>query len=237
MRGKLILIEGTDCSGKATQANRLVEELENNGIKVKQTSFPNYDSPTGKIIGGPYLGKSHISNAWFPEGAPAVDPLVASLYYAADRRYNSKTIIDWLNKGYTVVLDRYMTSNMAHQGGKIRSKEKRIEMYKWLEKLEYEMLEIPKPDIKIFLHVPFEYSLELKKNRLEALDELEKDEASMRNAEEAYLEMAELYDFYKINCIKDGKMKTIEDISKNIRKFVLNELNKQKKEKDTKIFI
>ena len=93
MRGKLIVIEGTDCSGKETQTNLLLKKLNSEGIKVEKFSFPNYQSPTGKIIGGPYLGKEYICDCWFSEGATKVDPKVASLYYAADRKYNIHKII------------------------------------------------------------------------------------------------------------------------------------------------
>ena len=88
MRGKLIVVEGTDCSGKETQTNLLMKILENNDIPVTKFSFPNYESPTGKIIAGPYLGKPYVSNSWFKEGAVNVEAKVASLYYAADRLYN-----------------------------------------------------------------------------------------------------------------------------------------------------
>ena len=72
MRGKLIVVEGTDCSGKETQTNLLLERLREKGLKVKKYSFPNYNSATGKIVGGPYLGKSYICNGWFPEGSAVV---------------------------------------------------------------------------------------------------------------------------------------------------------------------
>jgi dTMP kinase len=112
MKGKLIVIEGTDCSGKETQTKLLVKYLKENNTKVFTMSFPNYDSPTGKIIGGPFLGKSYISEGYFPEGAPNVDPKVSSLYYAADRLYNLPIIQKKLNEGYIVILDRYVYSNM-----------------------------------------------------------------------------------------------------------------------------
>ena len=166
MKGKLIVIEGTDCSGKETQSKRLVERLNKENIKSEYFYFPNYDSPTGKIIGGPYLGKSYICEGWFPEGASNVDPKVASLYYAADRRYNRNIIIDTLNKGINIILDRYTYSNMGHQGGKILLKEERIKMYKWLEDLEFKMLELPFSDLRVFLHVPYTVALELKKIEL-----------------------------------------------------------------------
>ena len=142
MKGKLIVIEGTDCSGKETQTKLLVKYLKENNTKVFTMSFPNYDSPTGKIIGGPFLGKSYISEGYFPEGAPNVDPKVSSLYYAADRLYNLPIIQKKLNEGYTVILDRYVYSNMAHQGGKWKTKEERDEMYNWLSKLEFDLLEL-----------------------------------------------------------------------------------------------
>ena len=97
-RGKLIIIEGTDCSGKQTQCELLLDYLENKGIKTAEFSYPRYDTPTGRIIGGPYLGKPHICEGWFPEGAVNVDPKVACLFYAADRLYNSKVVEEKLNE-------------------------------------------------------------------------------------------------------------------------------------------
>ena len=127
-KGKLIIIEGTDCSGKETQTKRLVERLKSDGKKVFEFTFPKYDSPTGKIVGGPYLGKSYICEGWFSEGAPNVDALVASAYYTADRRYNIGIINEHLNNGEIVICDRYVESNMAHQGGKISDSKKRTGM-------------------------------------------------------------------------------------------------------------
>ena len=140
MKGKLIVVEGTDCSGKETQTNLLIDRLTRDNIKVVKYSFPNYDSPTGRIVGGPYLGKSYICEVWFPETASSVDPKVASLYYAADRKYNIKDIMEKLDAGINVVLDRYIYSNMAHQAGKISNKTERNKMYKWLEKLEFNLV-------------------------------------------------------------------------------------------------
>ena len=166
MKGKLIVIEGTDCSGKETQSNLLIEKLKNEGIRIEMFSFPNYNSPTGRIIGGPYLGKSYISEGWFPEGAPNVDPKVSALYYAADRLYNIDKIKFLLDNGVNVILDRYVYSNMAHQGGKLSDKDERLSMYEWLDNLEFNLLDLPRPDIGVFLHMPFSFSLSLKKNRI-----------------------------------------------------------------------
>ncbi len=213
--GKLIVIEGTDCSGKGTQSELLFKRLESEKKKVVKLSFPMYDTPTGKIVGGPYLGKESICKGWFKEGANNVPAKVASLYYAADRLYNIDTIKDYLNKDYIVILDRYVPSNMGHQAGKIKDKDERLKMFKWLEKLEYELLELPKPDISIFLHMPYTFSKKLQNNRNE-LDEHELSKDNIINAENAFLEMCDLYNFIKIECIKDNEIRTIEDISNEI---------------------
>ena len=209
MRGKIIVIEGTDCSGKETQSKRLIERLDN----CKYFSFPNYDSPTGKIIAGPYLGKSYVCEGWFSEGADAVNPKIASLYYAADRKYNINKINELLDSGYNVILDRYIYSNMAHQGGKIKDSNERHKMYKWLEQLEFGLLELPQPDIKIFLYVPLEVSMEIRKNRVEKFDQHESNIEHLKHAEQSYLELVDLYDFIKIDCTKDGKMLSVEEIN------------------------
>lgn len=217
MRGKIIVIEGTDCSGKETQSKRLIERIPN----LKYFSFPNYDSPTGKIVGGPYLGKSYICDGWFKEGADAVNPKIASLYYAADRKYNIDKINQMLDDGYNVILDRYVYSNMAHQGGKIKDVNERHKMYKWLEQLEFDLLELPKPDIKIFLYVPLEVSMEIRKNRPESFDQHESNLKHLKHAENAYLEIAQLYNFIKIDCTFDNKMLSIEEINEIIYQHIV----------------
>ncbi len=217
--GKFIVIEGTDCSGKETQSRLIVDKLNEMGKKAVRITFPNYDSPTGKIIGGPYLGKEEICECWFPEGAVNVDPKVACLYYAADRKYNEKEILKYLDDDYYVICDRYLSSNMAHQGSKIHDSEERFLMYEWIDKLEYWLLRLPKPDLTIFLHMPLKYSLELRKNR-EQIDEHEKDEDYLRQSEECYIELSELYNWSKVECIKDNKIRTIEDINDEIYNII-----------------
>ncbi len=213
MRGKLIVIEGTDCSGKETQVKRTVQKFLENGEMIYNYSFPNYNSPTGKIVGGPYLGKSYICESWFQEGAPSVDPLTASAYYAADRRYNVGIINKHLENGENVLLDRYVESNMAHQGGKIEDKNEREKMYQKLDELEFGIMELPRPDAVIFLYMPSDYAAILKKNRKETPDGHERDLKHLKNAENAYLELTEKYSYIKINCVKDDVIRTIDDIN------------------------
>ena len=224
MKGKLIVIEGTDCSGKETQTKMLVERLEKLNIKCVRLSFPMYDTPTGKIVGGPYLGKDYICDGWFEEGAVNVNPKVCSLYYAADRKYNVEKIEELLNEGINVILDRYTYSNLAHQGGKIEEKQKRFEMYNWLDKLEFELLELPKADIKVFLHMPYEVSCILKKDRLEKADQHETSKEHLLLAESAYIEIAEIYDFKTIECNIENRPKKIEDINNELYDYVYDNL-------------
>ncbi len=218
--GKFIVIEGTDCSGKETQSKLIVEKLNAMGKKAIRLTYPKYDSPTGRIIGGPYLGKEEIGPCWFPEGAVHVDPMVTCLYYAADRKYNEKDIIEKLDDDYYVICDRYVSSNMAHQGSKIEDPDERFHMYEWIDKLEYWLLNLPKPDMTIFLHVPYSYAVELKKNRA-SLDEHEKSAEHLKHSETAYLELKDMYNWQYINCIDDHKMRTIEDINEEIMNIIL----------------
>ena len=219
-KGKIIVIEGSDCSGKETQAALLLHYLKSIGKRVEKFSFPMYDTPTGKIIGGPYLGKEYISNCYFKEGPVDVDPKVAALYYAADRKYNLKVIEDYLNAGYYVILDRYTESNMGHQGAKIYDKNERLKLYKWLETLEYELLELPHPDLTIFLHLPYQKIYKLKSSRDEKEDLVEENIKHLKNAEETYLELADIYGFKTIKCIENNKIKPVETINAEIIKIV-----------------
>ena len=222
-KGKLIVIEGTDCSGKETQTQKLINYLKAQGEKVTTLSFPMYDTPTGRIIGGPLLGKEYICDGWFPEGATHVDGKVASLFYAADRYYNLDKITDALENGYTVILDRYVYSNMEHQAGKLEVKEERLERYKFIEKLEFDLLGLPKPDGVILLFMPVEGAKEIRAKRPEKLDEAESDEKHLLLAQNAYLEMAELYNFKVINCAADGKIRSIDEIGQDVIK-IYNEI-------------
>lgn len=217
---KLVVIEGTDCSGKETQSKMLVERLNNEGIRAVRLSFPVYESPTGMMIGACYLGKEHMCkellapnmNGFFKEGAASVDSICASLFYAADRRYNLPVIEKAMEENDVVVLDRYVYSNMAHQGGK-QNKEDRCAMFELLDNLEFNICGLPRPDRVIFLYVPFEFALEFKKGRLEVADQHENNKEHLKNAEETYLQLANYYGFDTINCVVDNQIRTISNIN------------------------
>ena len=225
-RAKILVIEGTDGSGKETQSKLLFDYLNNSGLKVKRYSFPIYDSPTGRIVGGPYLGKGEIGESYFSETSTNVDPLVSSMYYAADRRYNFlNEIEDELYKNDIIILDRYTTSNMGHQACKAKTKKLRKRILKFIETLEFDLCELPRPDKVIFLHMPFEATKELRKNRTFS-DGNESNETYLRNAERTYIELAFMYNWDYINCIKTDAfrskedIKSIEEINDEIKKMV-----------------
>ncbi len=224
MKGKMILVEGTDCSGKETQSKLLEKYLNEKNIDTIRISFPDYNSATGKIIGGPYLGKEYICDCWFEEGAVNVDPKVSSLYYAADRLYHLKYMENLLNEGEWIILDRYVYSNLAHQGCKILDGKERLELYKWIINLEFGFLGLPDPDLKILLHMPYEYSNILKKNRKEKPDQHEKSESHLKNAEKSYLEIAKLYNFNIIECVKDNNIKNVDEINNDLIKILKKHL-------------
>ena len=212
MAGKIIVIEGTECSGKETQSKLLEQNLQKMGKKCIRFEFPMYDTPTGKIVGRDYLGKKEMGESLFTEGSMNVDPHVVCLYYAADRKYNLSKIEEYIKKDYYVILDRYTTSNLAHQGSKIQDKDNRFDMYQWIDKLEYWLLQLPKPDKTIFLHVPFETALTIRTNK----EGKETSEESLKRAEEAYLELTELYNWDKIECVQNGALKSIDEIQQEI---------------------
>ena len=223
MRGHLIVIEGTDCSGKATQTKLLVNRLRGDGYKVGVISYPVYDSPTGKIIGACLLGKPDMCNdflkeehGWFLEGGGNVDAWAASDLYAADRRYNLPKLLDLLNNNDIVIADRYVQSNMAHRGGYIDSYYDRLKMYKNIELLEYVVNGLPKPTHTYLLYMPYDVAKVLRENRMEALDEAESNEMYMRRAEQAYLELARIYKYDIVNCSYNNSIRSIDDINNEL---------------------
>lgn len=127
-----------------------------------------------------------------------------------------------LDNGINVILDRYVYSNMAHQGGKLKDQNERFKMFEWLETLEFGLLELPHADIKLFLHVPYEVSNELKKSRTELPDQHEMSEEHLKNSEKAYLEIVGKYNFKKFECNDGNKIRPIEDINNEIYNYIID---------------
>jgi len=205
-KGKIILIEGTDKSGKETQSRLLFNRLVYEGIPVEKMSFPRYHTPTGRIVGQCYLGKENLGRGdtgWF-NNANKVDPYIASLYYAADRVAARDEIKKTLLFGKNLILDRYVESNMAHQGGKLIHSRKKEDLIDFIQTLEYKLLKLPSPDLTIFLHMPHEVGIELGKGMKEKPDGHEASLDHLQNAEETYLYLAERFAWETIECAPNG---------------------------------
>jgi len=164
----IILVEGTDGSGKETQSKLLESRLSMDGFPAERINIPAYETPTGQIVGQCYLGKDLGlgPKATMILGDPdKVPPKLACLYYAGDRYAAVPRIEKMLEDGKIPILDRWVESNMGHQGGKIWDSDERVKMFEWVRHLEYDMLSLPKPTIKLFLYMPLNISLELRKRR------------------------------------------------------------------------
>ena len=209
--GKIIVIEGIEGSGKETQSKLLVESLNKMGIKSIEFSFPMYDTPTGRIFKDCLLN----NNNYFNEGIDSLDPELVCLYTAADRKYNINKIKEYLDNDYIVVINRYTSSNMATQGSKYSDSDERFYMYQWIDKLEYWLLKLPKPDYTILLNMPYKYSNQLS-------FDLTTEESKPNRVLEAYLELAGLYNWDIIDCIDENKEKTIDEIHKEIIELLKN---------------
>jgi len=203
-RGKFIVIEGTDCSGKKTQADKVYQRLVDEGVDCISVSFPNYETPTGKIV------RRYLYNEFGP--ANDIDPRLASVLYAEDRFAAKKLIEDALAQGKTVICNRYVESNMGHQGGKIKDREERKNFVKWLEELEYTNFALPRPDAVVFLYMPYLVGMELKKGREGEADGHESNPEHLKNAEEAYVQIAEMYNWMRVECAPDGTINSLRDV-------------------------
>ena len=214
--GKLFVIDGTDGSGKQTQFNKLKERLTKDNIEYRVVSFPNYDSPSSSLV------KMYLSGE-FGKDAKKISPYVASTFYAADRYATFQTgYKKYYDDGGIILADRYTTANMVHQAGKISDKVERKKFLDWLWNFEFNLYGLPIPAEVFFLNMPVEKSLELIKNRenkfthTTAKDIHESDVNHLKDAYSAACDVAKDYNWYEIKCVKDGKIRTVEDIHEEI---------------------
>ena len=219
--GKLFVIDGTDGSGKQTQFKKLQERLTKEGIDYKTVSFPNYDSPSSSLV------KMYLAGE-FGENAKQVSPYIASTFYAADRYATfKKELEEYYNNGGTILADRYTTANMIHQAGKIQDKNERKKLLDWIWDFEFNLYGLPVPSEVFLLKMPPEVSIELMKDRENkftheaAKDIHERDKNHLIDAYNAACDVAKDYGWFTIECVKDGKIRTIEDIHEEIYKELL----------------
>jgi dTMP kinase len=213
--GQIIVIAGTDGSGKATQTKILIDRLRESGYKVSTFDFPRYNEKSSTMV-SMYLRGEFGS-------ASEVSPHVASMFFAIDRHFAAKDIAKAVESEDFVIMNRYITANMAHQGGKIKDREERNKFLTWLKELEYEKLELPKPDKTVFLYLPPTYGQELvdKKEEREYTqgkkrDIHEDDKQHLEDASEAYQQIAEDHGWLRIDCLKEERLMSVEEISELI---------------------
>lgn len=221
-KGHFIVIEGTDGSGKSTQFEMLINRLRAENLKIKTANFPQYGKKSAGLV-EEYLNGSYGS-------AEEVGPHRASIFYACDRYDASFKIKEWLDNGFSVISDRYVGSNVAYQGSKIKDDKKRQEYIDWVYDLEYNLFEIPKPDVNIILDVSLEASLELLQKRDEKAylkgkkaDIHESNIEHLKNTKNIYSYLAKTYpDFITITCMEGDQLCSREKIAGMIWDKVIN---------------
>ena len=215
--GRLIVIEGLDGSGKATQSLKLCEALKQMGKDALKISFPNYDDPSSTLV------KMYLAGE-FGENAEDVNAYAASTFYAVDRYASFKKYWQKAYQTDTIIIaDRYVTSNAIHQLSKLKVEE--WEHYiNWLFDFEYHKLELPKPDLVIYLDVPIERSKELISVRYEGdlskKDIHERDIVYLEKCYKAAMYSNKLLSWQRIDCMEEGKLKSIEQIGQEVLDIV-----------------
>lgn len=223
-KGTFIVLEGTDGSGKGTQFEILMARLKTQGVDVATFDFPQYEKQSSYFVREYLNGKYGSSEA--------VGPYRASMFYALDRFDVGGQIHQWLSEGRVVLSNRYVSSNMGHQGAKM-SRSARKKFFGWLDELEYGILEIPRPHLTIVLHVPAKIAQALvdKKGARKYIggakrDLHEADLRHLRRAEETYLDMVRVYpkEFKLVECMDGKRLMTVDEIHQEVWSLVAPKL-------------
>lgn len=213
MKGRLIVFEGTDGSGKATQTRLLAGRLRREGRELRQITFPRYDSESSALI------RMYLDGAFGTE-PDAVNAYAASAFYAVDRFASFKQ--DWgafYQNGGLVLADRYTTSNAVHQASKL-PQEEREAFLSWLFRFEYELMGLPKPDIVFYLDIPTEITGEMRRQRERDThthaDIHERDEQYLARCRENAAQIAQLCGWERVDCVREGRLLGAEEIHEEI---------------------
>ena len=213
MTGKLIVFEGLDSSGKATQAKLLEKKLRQYNVPVETIDFPQYNHWSAVFV-EKYL------NGEFGE---SVDPYKASLFYALDRYAALKRLNAWLSEDKVIIANRYTPANQAYQGGKIKDTGKRKEFLEWLDDIEYTILSLPRPTLVLYLHVPLNISQGLLETRRKKdyikdgnKDLHEKDIQLLSATEEVYDTISKNNEWCIIECTEKKQLLSKEEIHEKV---------------------
>lgn len=215
--GKLIVIEGTDGSGKSTQFRLLTDRLEYEQVKFQKLVFPQYSEPSSALI-RMYLGGE------FGKSPSDVNAYAASAFYSVDRYASYRKVWGkWYEEGGLVVSDRYTTSNAVHQASK-EPEDKREDFLNWLYDFEYGKLGLPRPDLVIYLDVPTDFTEKMLRHRETEThtqaDIHEQDMQYLATCRRMGRAAAEHYGWTVIRCVRDGAMRSMEDIHEEIYRHV-----------------
>lgn len=219
--GKLIAVDGVDASGKQTHTQLLAEYLEGLGRKVRRLSFPAYDNPSSTLV------KMYLSGE-LGKNAEDVDAYCASTLFAADRfvTYRTNWQKDYNNPEVILIADRYVSSNMIHQAGKIDDIEEKNKFLDWLDEFEFGIYKLPRPDVTLFLDMPPEYGRRLMKDRgnkftgEKALDIHERDCSYLEKSYENAKYVAQKFGWKHVSCVNEGNIRSIDEIQSEIKKIL-----------------
>ena len=213
MTGKLIVFEGLDSSGKATQTKLLEKKIKQYNIPVETIDFPQYHNWSAIFV-EKYL------NGEFGE---AVDPYKASLFYALDRYAALKRLKKWLDEDKIIIANRYTPANQAYQGGKIKDEAERKRFLKWLDNIEHNILSLPRPTLILYLHVPLEVSQKLLETRRQKeyikdgnKDLHEKDAQLLSVTKEMYDLLSKSSEWCTIECTENNKLFSKEQVHEKV---------------------
>ena len=218
--GILIAIDGVVASGKQTQTQLLKERLIEHGKDIKAVSFPAYDNPSSTLV------KMYLDGD-FGEKPSDVNAYATSTFFAADRFATYRT--DWgkdYNSGTIILADRYVSSNLIHQASKIDNSAEKDKFLTWLDDLEHNIYGLPRPDVTIFLDMPPEYGAMLMKDRANKSNGTDKKD--IHESDFSYLEtsynnavyVAERFNWKRVSCVKDGEIRSVEDIHNDIYSII-----------------
>ena len=198
-KGLLIVIDGIDGSGKTVQTKLLCEHLEKLGHRVETPTFPRYDKESS------YFVRKLLRGDLEEQGG--AQPHIASMFYSFDRMDAAPELKSELNKGTILVSNRYTSSNVGHQGGRIENFKERKAYYAWLDHFEYEQLRIPRPHLVLYLHVPVSVALAMIEHRFHEEKRTSKDlydnAEHLKKAYQSYGEAAELFPYWEtVECME-----------------------------------
>lgn len=226
LKGKIYVFEGSDCSGKQTQSEKVFNRLREEGHNVIRLSYPDYNSPACGAV------KMYLAGE-FGSKAESVNPKQASIMYATDRV--ASYLKDWkeyYDNGGIIIMDRYVSSNIVHQAAKFDNINDKMEFVNWCLKLEHKDLCLPTPDKIFFLNMPVEFSIMLNKNRNnkingeEKKDIHEKDTAFLEKSYNNAFGLSKTLNWDIINCTNNNELRTLDEIHEEIYEKVITDIKK-----------